>query len=169
MQEVVKEDRPEILGGLVIKVKTGCGNMYVQLTWCHGHLFEVFANLGKSGGCASCQTQAVTRLITSALRSGMPISECTDQIRGLQCPSPIMFPKSQRCLSCMDAVANTMTKLGKLSVCKVIEYIMQSNDMVEVVEHEKELDDKGVEEAVKSLEEQRKKDGLYENEDNSVD
>lgn len=129
MTEVKKEARPTILGGLTIKVQTGCGNLYCQMNWCHGRLFEVFAALGKSGGCASCHTEATTRLITSALRSGMPIDECVKQLRGLRCPNPVPFPKEHATSSCPDAIANTMIRYGKLSIQQVIELILEANDI----------------------------------------
>lgn len=127
MTEIVKEERPEVLGGLVVKAKTGCGNLYCQLTWCGGRLFEVFANLGKSGGCAACQSQAITRLATSGLRFHVPADEFIDQLEGLQCPSPVMWPKTHRTLSCPDAIAGIMKKYGKLSIEQVIQIIRKTN------------------------------------------
>ena len=162
MADYKKEDRPTILGGLTIKVQTGCGNLYTQLNWCHGRLFEVFATLGKSGGCASCHTEATTRLVTSALRSGIPVDECVDQLLGLRCPSPVMFPKDHRALSCPDAIANTMIKYGKLSIQEVINLILKANNIEVSPGTEADIKEaREAEVALAKLQEQREKDGLY--------
>lgn len=155
MDDIVKEERPVIIGGLTVKVRTGCGNMYCQLNWCHGRLFEVFATLGKSGGCASCHTEAVTRMVTAALRSHMPIDECIDNLRGLRCPSPVPFPKEDAAMSCPDAIANTIVRYGKLTVHQVIDLILEANDLKEP---EQPLDkDAEREQAMKNIEELKRK------------
>ena len=160
--ELVKEPRPTIIGGLTIKVKTGCGNIYCQMNWCHGHLFEVFATLGKSGGCASCHTEAITRLMTSALRSGMSVDECIDQLRGLRCQNPVSFPKEEAAMSCPDAIANTMIRYGKLTVQEVIKHILTANDMDDDTSSDDEADDEAKEAKLQldKLKEGREKDGL---------
>lgn len=158
---LTKQDRPDVLGGVVVKVKTSCGNLYCQLTWHHGRLFEVFANLGKSGGCASCQTQAITRLVTSSLRSGMPVEECISQLQGLQCPQPIMFPKSNRVLSCPDAIAKVMIKYGSLPTNRVLELVKEAiNSSVD----ERRNDESELEDVKKRTEELRLERERIENE-----
>ena len=47
--------------------------------------FELFANVGKSGGCDSAQTEAITRLVSLALRSGIEPKDIVDEIRGITC------------------------------------------------------------------------------------
>jgi len=103
-----KKVRPLRLMGKTVKVPTGCGNMYVTLNGDESGVFEVFAALGKSGSCAKVQTEAITRLITLALKYSVPMSEIIDELRDLQCPNPNMFPKEARVLSCADAIAKVL-------------------------------------------------------------
>lgn len=124
---LVKPDRPIVLGGITVKVLTGCGNMYVQLNWYRGRLFEVFATLGKVGGCAICQTESLTRSITLGLKCGIPLSEYVHQLRGVRCPEPVSFPKESAVLSCPDAVAKTLEDYGLLSMEKVVELLLGTN------------------------------------------
>ena len=103
-----KKSRPKQLEGKTIKVSTGCGSMYVTLNGDDGGVFEVFAALGKSGSCAKVQTEALTRMVTLALKYGVPMKEIVDELNGLQCPNPIMFPLEERVLSCPDGIARIL-------------------------------------------------------------
>jgi len=105
---VEKQPRPKILSGKSVKVKTGCGNLYITLNKSEDRLFEVFATLGRAGGCANAQNEALTRMITLSLRCGVPKEEIIDQLVGIQCPNPVMFPEGERVLSCPDAIAKVM-------------------------------------------------------------
>ena len=107
-----KQPRPKILPGKSVKVKTGCGNLYITLNKNDGELFEVFATLGRSGGCAMAQNEALTRMITLSLRCGVPKEEIIKQLVGIQCPNPVMFPGKERVLSCPDAIAKAIKEEG---------------------------------------------------------
>ena len=115
-----KHSRPPVLGGITVKVVTGCGNMYVQLNWYQGKLFEVFATLGHGGGCATCEMEALTRSITLGLKSGIPVADYIHQLRGIRCPTPQPFPKESAVFSCPDAIAKTLSKYGSLDTESVI-------------------------------------------------
>lgn len=134
-----KEVRPKILGGITVKVTTGCGNMYVQLNWKNGRLFEVFATLGKSGGCASCQIEALTRSITLGLRCGILPEEYIDQLRAIRCPSPLPFPRESAVSSCPDAISKTLEQYGNLAIEDVVKTICGVNpsEVISVEEEEK--------------------------------
>jgi ribonucleoside-diphosphate reductase alpha chain len=86
----VKLPRPKVLVGITVKVATGCGNMYVQMNWHQGHVFEVFATLGHSGNCASSYSEGLTRCVTLGLRSGIPHEEFFKELRGIRCPTPML-------------------------------------------------------------------------------
>ena len=122
-----KPSRPSVLGGLSVKVVTGCGNMYVQLNWYQGRLFEVFATLGKGGGCNVCQSEGLTRGITVGLKFGVPVSEYVRQLRWIRCPSPMPFPKEAAVESCPDAIARTLEEYGGLSMDRVVELLLGAN------------------------------------------
>ena len=126
-QILTKPDRPSVLGGITVKTHTGCGNMYVQLNWFHGRLFEVFATLGKGGGCAVCQSEAITRGVTVGLKYGIPLSEYLHQLRGIRCPTPVPFPREKAVLSCPDALAKVLERYGTLPVSEVVKLLLGAN------------------------------------------
>jgi len=102
-----KKQRPKVTEGTVYKVKTGCGNMYITPAWDGSSLIEVFATLGKAGGCAHCQLEAITRSISLGLKYGVPEIELVKELKGLRCPSPILDGKKE-ILSCPDAIAGVL-------------------------------------------------------------
>ena len=74
--------RPTETRGTITKVNTGCGSLYITVAYDDKGIFEVFATLGKSGGCASAQLEATCRLITLALRSGVDVASVVKQLQG---------------------------------------------------------------------------------------
>jgi ribonucleoside-diphosphate reductase alpha chain len=122
-----KPSRPPVLGGITVKVVTGCGNMYVQLNWYQGRLFEIFATLGHGGGCATCEMEALTRSITLGLKSGIPVDDYIHQLRGIRCPTPMPFPKENAVWSCPDAIAKTLSEYGRLDVGAVVKLLEGAN------------------------------------------
>jgi ribonucleoside-diphosphate reductase alpha chain len=101
--------RPKIVTGATTKIETGCGKMYVTINEDEeGHPFEVFSQMGKAGGCAAAESEALTRLLSLALRSGIAIESILKQLRGISCPSPHMLPGGIRVSSCPDAIAKAV-------------------------------------------------------------
>ena len=106
--------RPDFTFGSTIKIKTGCGNLYVTINEDEQGLCEVFASMGKSGGCASSQIEAATRLISLALRSGIDAEDIIRQIQGIRCPNPFgALQEGGAILSCADGIARAMIKYLK--------------------------------------------------------
>jgi len=102
--------RPEVIKGTTTKVSTGCGNLYVTINFDEeDHPFEVFTQMGKAGGCAASQLEAVARLVSLALRSGVEIKSIIDQLKGIRCPSP-SWEKGKRIFSCADAIVRVIEK-----------------------------------------------------------
>ncbi len=100
--------RPKVTKGTTTKVRTGCGNLYVTINEDDNGLpFEVFIQMGKAGGCAASQLEAVGRLVSLVLRSGIDSSTMIDQLRGIRCPSP-SWEKGGRVFSCADAIAKVV-------------------------------------------------------------
>jgi ribonucleoside-diphosphate reductase alpha chain len=79
-------DRPRAIKGVTERVRTGHGNMYVTINFDEaGNPFEVFGTLGKAGGCDSAQLEAISRLVSLALRSGIDPRSVIEQLRGITC------------------------------------------------------------------------------------
>tara|TARA_B110000196_G_C21138340_1_gene662435 strand:- start:227 stop:2500 length:2274 start_codon:yes stop_codon:yes gene_type:complete len=78
--------RPQSIRGVTERVRTGHGNMYVTINFDEADTpFELFGNLGKAGGCDSAQLEAISRLVSLALRSGIEPATVIDQLRGITC------------------------------------------------------------------------------------
>ena len=86
MVRATPRSRPQAIQGVTERVRTGHGNMYVTINFDENHRpFEVFGNLGKAGGCDSAQLEAISRLVSLALRSGIEPSAVLEQLRGITC------------------------------------------------------------------------------------
>ena len=107
------KERPAILIGKTTEITTGCGKMYVTINQDQeGNVFEVFTSIGKAGGCAQSQSEAIGRLISLNLRSGVEPEFIIKQLKGISCHMPYGFG-SQRVLSCADAVGKALDEAIK--------------------------------------------------------
>lgn len=109
-----KRTRPPMLYGWTFRLVTQCGNLYVTVNHLEGTLFEVFARLGKSGGCSASHNEALTRAISLGLRCGVSVDEYVKNMKGIQCPSPTMWPEENQILSCADAIGKALVKARSL-------------------------------------------------------
>ncbi len=107
------KERPAILIGKTTEITTGCGKMYVTINQDQeGNVFEVFTSIGKAGGCAQSQSEAIGRLISLNLRSGVEPEFIIKQLKGISCHMPYGFG-AQRVLSCADAVGKALDEAIK--------------------------------------------------------
>ena len=107
------KERPAILIGKTTEITTGCGKMYVTINQDQeGNVFEVFTSIGKAGGCAQSQSEAIGRLISLSLRSGVTPDFIIKQLKGISCHMPFGFG-AQRVLSCADAVGKALDEAIK--------------------------------------------------------
>src|SRR5919199_1714463 len=84
LQRRMKRARPDKLRGTTIRKETPLGTMFVNITEDdRGQPFEVFLNLGKAGGSAMADAEAMGRMISMAMRSGIPLTEVHKQLRGI--------------------------------------------------------------------------------------
>ncbi|MGH7718538.1 MAG: vitamin B12-dependent ribonucleotide reductase, partial [Gemmatimonadaceae bacterium] len=103
-QRRAKRARPDMLRGSTRRIETPLGTMYVTITEDdRGQPFEVFITLGKAGGAAMADVEAMGRLISLALRSGIPIMSIHRQLRGIASDRPIGLGP-HKVLSVPDAI-----------------------------------------------------------------
>ena len=103
-QRRAKRARPDTLRGTTRRMETPLGTMYVTITEDdRGQPFEVFITLGKAGGAAMADVEAMGRLLSLALRSGIPLMEVHKQLRGIASDRPIGLGPN-KVLSVPDAI-----------------------------------------------------------------
>ena len=100
---MTKKDRPKVLKGSTYKIPTGCGKLYVTINGDDKSELELLARIGKAGGCAASQNEAIGRLISLALRYGIPMEEITKQLMGINCHASAGKGEGKQ-LSCADAI-----------------------------------------------------------------
>ena len=103
----VKRDRPKALRGCTHQMQTGCGPLYVTINEDPSGLFELFTTMGKAGGCAASQSEAIGRMVSLAWRSGIQARQVVKQLLGISCHCPSGFGDN-RVTSCADAVAKAI-------------------------------------------------------------
>jgi len=102
--------RPNKTSGHTIKARTGCGTLFITVNKDQSGLCEVFASLGKAGGCPA-QSEATCRAVSTALRSGVEPAVLVEQLKGIRCLSTVARKnKNQdiKVLSCPDAIARAI-------------------------------------------------------------
>jgi len=108
--KITPRKRPEVIKGTTRLMKTGCGNLYVTINEdAEGNLFELFTQMGKAGGCASSQAEAIGRLVSLALRGNIEPIEIEKQLRGISCHSPA-WANGGKIASCSDAISKAVER-----------------------------------------------------------
>jgi ribonucleoside-diphosphate reductase alpha chain len=121
--------RPKVTTGVTERVNTGCGYIYVTVNFDQQGISEVFSTLGKAGGCAAAQLEAISRLTSVALRSGIDIDSIVKHLRGIRCPS-IAWEQGHAILSCADAIASVLEKYIKEGTASNPEMPSKNPEMV---------------------------------------
>ncbi len=122
------KERPNSLPSVTDKINTGFGNLYVTISYFNQKPFEVFASIGKSGYSTMADVEALGRLISLALRSGVEPKEIIAQLKGIGGSEPI-FTEGGLVQSLPDAIAKVLERhLGEIDnnskdlfdiICKV--------------------------------------------------
>ncbi|HYH79803.1 MAG TPA: ribonucleotide reductase N-terminal alpha domain-containing protein [Longimicrobium sp.] len=103
-----KRSRPDVLTGTTRKMSSPLGDVYVTINEDVGQQpFEVFATLGKAGSIAMADVEAIGRLISLALRFGIPVGEIYQQLRGISSDRAIGFGHN-KVHSVPDAIAQAL-------------------------------------------------------------
>ena len=104
--------RPDAIPSTTHKISTGLGNLYITVTYFNKKPFEVFASIGKSGYSTMADAEAIGRLISLALRSGISTEEVVNQLKGIGGAEPI-FTNGLLIQSIPDAIAKVLeTHIG---------------------------------------------------------
>lgn len=110
---MIKKSRPKTLEGVTRRYHLACGHCYITVCTLHDNEpFEVFATLGKAGGCAKAQLEAITRCISLGLRCGIPVSEFVKELTEIKCPQgAYQENETEKYInSCPDAIADMLSK-----------------------------------------------------------
>ena len=105
-----KRQRPPMLRGRTVKMNSPLGDLYVTINEDEaGRAFEVFCTLGKAGGAAMADAEAIGRLLSLSLRSGIPITALRDQLRGISCDRAVGIGPT-KVLSAPDAIGQAIER-----------------------------------------------------------
>jgi ribonucleoside-diphosphate reductase alpha chain len=105
-----KRTRPAALKGTTRRMPSPLGDLYVTVNEDDtGKPFEVFATLGKAGGAAMADVEGIGRLISLALRSGIPIADVVQQLRGIACDRAVGLGPN-KVLSVPAAIAQALAQ-----------------------------------------------------------
>jgi ribonucleoside-diphosphate reductase alpha chain len=105
---IAPRPRPHRTFGATYKIKTGYGQLYVTINSdAEGQPFEVFATIGKTGGVFAAKSEAICRMISLSLRSGIECDAIIRQLKGIRGPMPSWGPNGS-VLSIPDAIAQIM-------------------------------------------------------------
>lgn len=107
---LVPRGRPTVTMGHTVRMNTGCGNLYVTINEDgEGRPFELFNHMGKAGGCAASQNEAIGRLISYAMRCGASVEPLIKQLKGISCHRPA-WGEDGKISSCSDAIGKALEK-----------------------------------------------------------
>jgi ribonucleoside-diphosphate reductase alpha chain len=105
-----KRPRPDVLNGVTQRVDTGYGKLYVNINEDgDGRMFELFANIGNSGGFTASFTEALAKTISTALRAGVDPREIADELQGIRSPK-VAWDKGEQIQSIPDAIGTAMRR-----------------------------------------------------------
>ena len=110
-QFVQKQARPDVLHGVTQRIDTGYGKLYVNINEDPeaDRPFELFANIGNSGGFTASFTEALAKTISTALRAGVDPHEIADELQGIRSPK-VAWDKGEQIQSIPDAIGTAMRR-----------------------------------------------------------
>jgi ribonucleoside-diphosphate reductase alpha chain len=107
-EKIVPRKRPAAIKGSTRAMKTGCGSVYVTVNEDEeGNPLEVFNHMGKAGGCAASQSDAIGILVSLALTSNITPEEIIAHLKGISCHQHA-WSSGGKISSCADAIAKAL-------------------------------------------------------------
>ncbi len=100
-------NRPGTTRGQTRRIRTGEGSLYITINEDENGLCEIFTTIGKAGGNAAAQSEAISRLISLALRSGIDPHAIVKQLKGISGPNPA-WEDGRLVLSTPDAIGKAL-------------------------------------------------------------
>ncbi len=117
-EQLRPQERPDSLPSTTHKISTGFGNLYITISYFNGKPFEVFTSIGKSGYSTMADAEAIGRLTSLALRSGISANQVVNQLKGIGGSEPT-FHNGSLVQSIPDAIAQVLERqVGKVNVKK---------------------------------------------------
>ena len=106
-----KRSRPDVLHGVTQRIDTGYGKLYVNINEDPEaeRPFELFANIGNSGGFTASFTEALAKTISTALRAGVDPREIADELQGIRSPK-VAWDKGEQIQSIPDAIGTALRR-----------------------------------------------------------
>jgi ribonucleoside-diphosphate reductase alpha chain len=109
--KIVPRERPDVIRGCTYRIKTAYGKLFITINDDEDNRpFEVFSHLGKAGGFFAAKAEAICRLMSLSLRSGVDPEEIIDQLKGIRGPTPTWSDDGKMILSLPDAIAQILEK-----------------------------------------------------------
>lgn len=130
LMPISPRDRGDVTSGITRRIRTGCGKLYVTINRDENGPVELFSQMGKAGGCAASQSEAISRLISLALRSNVKPEAIVKELKGISCHR-IVWQGGNRILSCADAIGQTIEWYGNENVDTLI---MNSTATIQSIE-----------------------------------
>jgi len=108
---IVPRERPDVTRGYTYRIRTAYGKLYITINNDeNSQPIEVFAHLGKAGGFFAAKAEAIGRLISLSLRSGIDPQEIVKELKGIRGPTPSWGEDGKMVFSLPDAIGQILEK-----------------------------------------------------------
>ena len=133
-----KRPRPDVLYGVTQRIDTGYGKLYVNINEDEqGRPFELFANIGNSGGFTASFTESLAKTVSTALRAGVDPDEIASELQGIRSPK-VAWDKGEQINSIPDAIGTAMRRYLDGDIDK---QVPKQQNLTELAEEEESAED----------------------------
>ncbi len=121
--------RPEVLSGTTIRLKIACGELLVTINKDQGgEPMEVLMRLSKASPCVSSHIEALSKMASLAMASGVDVSEIVKSLKGISCPMS-SFKGARKITSCADALSYVLEEMFPVSQSSSKEDVLIPKDV----------------------------------------